>query len=272
MIDLKNPVPGIYDNVSFEDYLRLDCISNSYLSRLAITPAHAKIKEDDTKSLSTGRMIHTFVLEGATGFAKRYKIAEKMNRNTKVWKELAKEAEKEGREAIQEHDFKLIEAVSHSILGYPDIEEMLLGEVEQTVIWETPEGILCKARPDVMQSTTGTLFDLKTTKDAGDFVRAVCNYGYDRQAVHYLRGVNAVSPFLFTKFVFLAVELKPPYRVQDYDLEPEFLASSEADLDNLIQIELGCIARDEWPNHTLDYHGGHRKTLECPTWHLNRRG
>lgn len=262
--------PGVHDGISFEDYLKIDAVSNSYLSRLAITPAHAKVVELDTISKSIGRMIHTFVLEGATEFAKQYKVVEKMNKNTKVWKELVKEAELEGRELINEEDFAQIVAVGNSILSYPDIEEMLLGEVEQTVIWETPEGVLCKARPDVMQSSTGTLFDLKTTKNAGDFGRAICNYGYHRQAVHYLRGVNVVSPFLFNKFVFLAVELKPPYRVQDYDLSDEFISVAEGEVNELIQIELDSIANDYWPNYTNDFHGGHRKTIECPLWYLNR--
>ncbi len=267
-LNIEAPEPGIYEGVPFEDYLKIQAVSNSYLSRLAITPAHARVVEPDTISKSTGRMIHTYTLEGKEEFLRQHKVVGKMNRNTKVWKELVREAVIEGKELINKDDYEQIAGVGESVLNYPG--EAISGEVEQTVIWETSEGILCKARPDVMQSATGTIFDLKTTKDAGDFQRAICNYGYHRQAVHYMRGCNAVSPYLFDKFVFLAVETKPPYRIQSYDLHEEAIATAEQEVDDLIQIELNCISADNWPNYTMDYHGGYRKTAELPLYYLNR--
>jgi hypothetical protein len=281
-LNIESPTPGIYEGVPFEDYLKIDAVSNSYLSRLAITPAHAKVKEDDTKSKGLGRNGHTYVLEGPTEFAKIYKVVEKINKNTKVWKSMVKEAEEENRELVTEDVLEHLKGVRDAIISYPDIEicgsmvsmeELLSASVEQTIIWESPGGFLCKARPDIMIPKMGLLMDLKTTKGAGkaDFTRAIINYSYNRQAVHYLRGVNSVSPYLFDKFKFICCELKKPYRVQVCHLDDALVSIAETELDELMAVEEECVANDLWPHYQRDFHsGGFDAEIECPLYYPTR--
>ena len=54
------------------------------------------------------------------------------------------------------------------------------------------------------------LADMKTSRDAADFEKAVLNYGYDRQAAFYLNGWRAVTG-RFTQFAFAAIESEAPH-------------------------------------------------------------
>ena len=276
MINLEKPQPGIYENVSFEDYLKIDAKNNSYLGRLGITAAHAQIEEPDTPSKFFGRLTHTRVLEPSE-FDKRYIIPPKVDRRTTEGKaEWAEFTEEHGnKEQITQDNYDTVNAINEAILAHPRAKELLVGEIERTVVWEDPEsGILCKARPDIISSPHGMLIDLKTTKDASQesFTRAIANLGYNRQAAHYLNGMNAMSPFLFDKYRFIVCEIKKPYRVQVYKMDAEFLALGQTSIKELIQKEIDCIAANEWPHYQTDWQSGdYEIELECPMW-AHKRG
>ena len=54
--------PGIYPNIPFREYLKIEAVSNSYLGRLDECPAKGLIPRKDTDSLGLGRAVHTVVL------------------------------------------------------------------------------------------------------------------------------------------------------------------------------------------------------------------
>lgn len=74
--------PGIYQNLSFEDYRAIPALSQSVLKIIgSATPKHARaafrgeMDRDDTKSLQLGRLEHLWIVEGEEEFRKRTVIA-----------------------------------------------------------------------------------------------------------------------------------------------------------------------------------------------------
>lgn len=79
--------PGIYHDLSFEDYCELPYLNQSVLKlmdceeKYGATPKHAKaafdgqIERDDTRTLQMGRAEHCWICEGEEAFRQRYKVA-----------------------------------------------------------------------------------------------------------------------------------------------------------------------------------------------------
>lgn len=272
-LNIEAPEPGIYENVPDEDYFAIEACNNSKLSLLGKTPAHSKLKPSATEAMLFGRAVHCYVLEGKAEFLKRYKVTKKMSRNTKVWKALVKE---ESREVLQVQEMAQIFGVRKGIQNHPRAKELLSGgKKEVVVIWyDQQTGILCKAKIDYMSDPAlGYIVDLKTTKSANpkEFARAIINLGYHRQAYHYLSGVNAESPYLYNDFKFIACEVRPPFRVQIFTLDAEFMALGKTEIEELLRIEEACVAADEWVHYTMDYHtGDYEEELQCPMWAAQR--
>ena len=270
-LNIEAPEVGIYENIPFEDYLKIQAVSNSYLSRLAITPAHARVKEPDSLSKSLGRMVHTMVLESVEEFNVQYVVAPVVDKRTKAGKaEWAEFVEGNTRIAITQDDLNKVNAIYEAVLSHPRAAELLSENVsESTIIWEDPEtGILCKARPDAVPNDHNFLIDLKTTRDASPqgFTRAIMNYGYYRQAAHYLNGMRVVSGLHYDSFIFIAVEKVEPYRVGCYTLDRAFLGYGETEIERLMQVDLAC-KEQGYPHYTPDTHTGeYESELELPPW------
>ena len=265
MINIESPVPGIYENVSFEDYLKIDAVSNSYLSRLAITPAHARCPIDDSDSKSLGRLIHTLVLEGSDIFQNRYVIAPKVDRRTKVgkaeWAEFIEE--NANKYVITQEESDLVHEINEGLLLHPYTKDMLSdGIVETTFIWRDERtGLLLKARPDVLN---GTMIDVKSTRNAESkaFMRAINQYGYHRQNQLYMNGAEVLLPGEFDRFKFIAVEAKKPFRTEVYEIGTQRLIEAQQEIDELLDLELSCCIADHWPNYTQDMDGGYCTVLD----------
>jgi hypothetical protein len=73
------------------------------------------------------------------------------------------------------------------------------GMTEVSLVWDDPDtDIRCKCRVDKLTriksagETSVTLTDLKTTRDASQFEKAIANFAYHRQAAFYADGAAAV--------------------------------------------------------------------------------
>ena len=248
--------PGIYPDIPHDVYHAMHgYVSNSYLSRLNKCPAAAKVPQEDTPALLFGRAVHCYVLEGEEEFFKQFCVAPAVNKRTNggkaEWAEFC--AANPGKGVITADEMRQLTFMREAVYQHPFARMVLAdGKSEQTVIWaDSATGIKCKCRPDRIPSNgAGVLVDLKTTTDAGEygFGRSVANYGYARQAAMYLDGINAASGSDFDAFVFVAVEKEPPYRVEVYELDPEFIEWGRMDYQRLLQIEAQCREQGEYPN------------------------
>lgn len=250
------PPPGIYPDIPHDVYHSMhDYVSNSYLSRLNKCPAAAKVPQEETPALLLGRAVHCYVLEGEDEFFKNFCVAPEVKKRTNggkaAWAEFC--AANPGKDVITSAEMQTLVAMRESVYQHP-FARMILAEgiSEQTVLWtDANTGIKCKCRPDRIPSNgAGVLVDLKTTGDAGErgFLHSVVNYGYARQAAFYLDGYNAATGADADAFIFIAVEKVAPYRVEIYELDPEFIEWGRMDYQRLLQIELQCREQKQYPN------------------------
>lgn len=213
-------------SLPFEDYLNIDAISNSYLSRFAITPAHAAIPVVETPAMAFGTAFHVCILEPET-FANKCAVAPAGDRRTKAGKTAYAEfvSESLGKTIISADSFEAIQRMGEAINNHPMARALLKkGIAEQSVFWVDDEtGLACKARPDWL--TGSTIVDLKKTKDASElgFSRSIVNFRYYQQAAFYLTGLAEVSDTEYEEFFFIAVNDQPPYEIGVYSLSQDFL-------------------------------------------------
>lgn len=252
--------PGVYENIPAAEYHAMhDYVSNSYLSRLDKCPAAAQVPQEDTPAMLLGRAVHCVVLEGEEEFNKNFCVAPAVNKRTNggkaAWAEFC--AANPGKDVITADEYQTLINMREAVYQHP-FARMILAEgvSEQTVIWTDPDtGIKCKCRPDRIPSNgAGVLVDLKTTTDAGEhgFTRSVTGYGYARQAAYYLDGYNAATGAAADAFVFVAVEKTAPYRVEVYELDPEFIAWGREEYRRLLELEYTCRSQGEYPNRQSD--------------------
>lgn len=263
---------GIHKDIGYEDYHAIDRVSNSYLSRLLVCPAAAKLPpKEDTAEMAVGRAFHLFILEGIAAFEAGCAILPQINRRTNAGKEeeaLFRDIHK-GKAIITQEDFDNIRAMEKAIYNHPVAADLLIStSTEVTVLWDDPfSGIPCKARPDMLPGKN-TLVDLKTTRDASarGFQRAAVTYGYHRQAAFYLDGVSKEMNEKHDVFAFVCVEKTEPYRVGVYTLAEPFIDMGRAEYRSLILVEQRCRLNNAWPN----YNDNGAVEIEMPKWAVYR--
>ncbi len=106
-----------------------------------------------------------------------------------------------------------------------------------------------KVRPDFLPDRMGSVPEYKSTADASEeaFKRDAYNFGYHLQAALYLRGVKEVLGETPDDFVFVCQEKEPPYLIEVYGLEDEWLEWAEIQLRYAIRLFAHCLETDHWP-------------------------
>jgi hypothetical protein len=249
-------IKGVYADIPFKEYSAIQAVSNSYLSKLNQCPAAALVVTPDTPSLAFGRALHCYVLEGQETFDKRYLVTPRCDKRTKEGKALYEQFQSElnGREAVSADDAATIRYMSPSILSHPFAKQLLeQGLSEQTVIWQDEEtGLWCKCRPDrIPSNASGVFLDLKTTGCANEraFQSSVISYGYYRQAAMYMEGLSHATGIIYRHFAFIACEKEPPFRVEVYTLDDQFLQDGYDDFHRLLLKEKKCRDSGFYPNY-----------------------
>ena len=250
--------PGLYTDISAKEYhgLPIEIVSNSYLSRLDKTPAHTRVKQEETPALIFGRAVHSYVLEGAEAFFKEFAVPPSVERRTKEGKEMEIWSQfqlaNSDKALIAEEEFVKITEINDSVRNHPTAGLWLANGIsEQTAIWRDEEtGIMCKCRPD-RNPLNGVLLDLKTTDNAGEyeFGQSIKYYGYARQGAFYTEGVSKATGNKHDAFAFIAVEKKAPYRCEVYVLSPEYMAWGWTQVHRLLRTEKECREKGKWVNY-----------------------
>jgi hypothetical protein len=259
---------GIYEGVSHADYHSItDRVSNSYLSKLAVCPAAARIPQEETQPMVFGKAFHTFILDGMVAFSRDVAISPEVNLRTNSGKEemaIFRDANK-GKSIITPEDVRSIMEMDKAIKAHPLAKNLIgTGTNEVSVFWDDPfSGLPCKARPDKVPGQK-TLIDLKKTRDASPagFQRAILTYGYHRQAAFYIDGMSNVTKETFDLFAFICVEDSEPYRVEVYTLSQDFIEYGRLEYKMLINIENQCRQKNEYPN----YNSPQATEIDLPGW------
>jgi len=243
---------GIFAGIPAANYHGMtDAVSNSMLGRFDKCPAAVKVPTDDTGWGTIGRATHCYILEGLEAFEAQFVVAPECDKRTKAGKELyaSISAASPGKEVTDAKTFEIIKGMASSVGSHPAAQKLLSeGKPEQSVFWKDADtGLWCKARPDWMSGDV--VVDLKTTNDAShrSFARSCVSYGYARQAAFYCDGLHAVTGEMPSHFYFIVVEKVEPYRVECYELSPEFLSWGRKEYDRLLEAYSWCIYDDSCP-------------------------
>lgn len=205
-------------------------VSKSGLDKIAITPAHyyhhyiAGHKSEPTRDMHFGSALHEAIFEPVEYW-------------TKKEYEPYRDQIKKIRAAIQRHPI----AAKYLQSGRAEVPSFFICE-----------GVKCKVKADWLPDGSDLIIDLKTTTDASPsgFRRAVRKYRYHVADALYSIGLQR------TQMMFIAVEKKPPYRVECHVLGDDLREEGRALLSRDLSVYNECNQRylktgdaSAWPNY-----------------------
>lgn len=258
----ETPTPGIYRNMSFDDYAAIDAINNSTLGHFSRSALHAQAymlnPDHPSDAMELGTAFHAAVLE-PDRFDEEFVAAPVCDRRTLAGRERWKAFTdaNSGKVVMPKGEadacMRMAQAVRKS-----DTANTLLrakGANEVVVIWEDDEtGVLCKGRTDGIRilGEYTYLIDIKSTRDAsrGEFSKSIFRYGYHRQLAMYLDGLTAVTgDARHRRPVFIAVENIMPHALAVYELEPDSVESGRIEYREFLRKYANCVATGKWPGY-----------------------
>lgn len=266
--------PGWHRDIEDERYHKSGGISSTSLKYLLQRAPNYFLykqqnKSEPTAAMRLGSLIHAMVLEPDTVGEKYVEMPDFGDQRRTANKEAKKQwlLLNDEKESFKPEQFDQASKIAKSVLSHPVAASLLDSAiVESSIYWwykgdyedERKYKQMCKVRPDAISVTSpGTLVDLKTTEDASfsSFARSIHKYLYHMSAAMYLEGVNScdellseTKAFLFTNFVWIAVEKEPPYNVACYSISKNDLALGRALFRKGIQT-LHDAKQDDFPGY-----------------------
>ena len=266
--------PGLYYNMSFEDYVKIDAVNNSTLKILSSqSPAHCKQYmtegRPETKALSFGKAADCYILE-PTLFAKQYVVGPDLNHNSKAWKEY-KASVAEGVEILKQAEMDDIISIYNKISNSHGMRLLMGGKSQVVCIWEDKKtGLTCKSRWDYYNEDIPMITDLKTTISAEPehFAKDIFKYGYYQQAAFYTDGYKAVMGDKYDCcFAFFTVEKVAPFVNSAFELGDKSLAAGRLAYRKALDLYKKCLDADCWPMYREQI-----TLIEMPNWALSMAG
>ncbi len=266
------PEPGIYCDVPFGEYLAWPHVNNSSLSYAARSMAHYRYtpQQATTSAMRFGSLVHCGKLEPAA-IGARYVVMPDFaadirrpdgSQYTNVRASKAyKEAVEQWRESIGDKDVVTSDELSTMLgmvqsLTMHDFARATLcgpGPCEVCCVWDDPAtGVRCKARADKWANDKPgdtAIYDLKTTRDAGDFERAIYRYSYHRQAAFYADGMAACTGEASVAFGIIAVEKEQPYGVRGALMSDAAMEVGREEYRALLENIARSRSTGEWPSY-----------------------
>jgi exodeoxyribonuclease VIII len=242
-------------------------VSKSGLDLIAKAPAlyhHRyldtnKPKEKFNEAFLVGGAFHTFVLEPEL-LAKEYIVMPGYYGTGSMAKKQAFKDSNPYKKIISNEVYVQIYGMTQSVLNHPIASQLFKnGFAEQSFTWvDEDTDMQCKIRPDYVNTPKKAIIDLKSTVDASlrGFKNSAFKFRYDVQAAFYTDGMLA-NDFDIDKFIFVAVEKKPPYLVNVFYADADTLNSGRTKYKENLETYSECLFNDEWEGYD-----NHIKSLE----------
>lgn len=283
---LETPTPGIYFDVPFDEYLAWPCVNNSSLGYAVRSMAHYRYAPpmEATDAMRFGTLVHCGQLE-PDELSERYVVMPDFTaqclkpdgtpyanpKATRQYKELVDQWQNAhaDREIVTEDWFTTAIGMVGAIAQNEFASQLLNGRgmTEVSLVWDDPDtDIRCKCRVDKLTrirsagETSVTLTDLKTTRDASQFEKAIANFAYHRQAAFYADGASAVLGETDVRFAIVAVEKEPPFGVRAAYMGDDVMAIGRAEYKRLLSQLAECRRTNDWPGY------GNPETWDLPPW------
>ncbi len=220
----------------------------STLRYMGRSPAHYRFAHENgtstTSAMHLGSVVHNLVLENGSRIVKY-----DGTRRGKAWKEFQDETflAKPGAMIVTASEFEDADAMAASLLATPHAMELLHGLKEMEMDW-TIAGRACRGTCDAVN---GVLTDLKTTSDAHPdrFPRTASRLGYYAQIPWYMDGHEAAGLGKLERGFIVAVETKPPFVVQTFELTPKALELGRRQYRLWFERLLVCEKSEHWPGY-----------------------
>lgn len=254
--------PGIYPDMSAEEYHASEGVSNSLLRRMKPTPAHFKYHEPKrSRYLDVGHALHSALLDGEEKFYTKPELYEsdegpkKWNANSNVCK--AWLSERRDKPVITLEEANAVRGMRDSIMSHKFAGPALNGAAtEQSIFANCPStGLLLRARLDAIPvdgriNGLRPILDVKTCQraDKYSFSKVMHERGYAQQAAFYIDIANLVG-LRVDSFLIIAVEKEPPYAVAVYDLDLDAISQGRRDYTRLLNQYAYCLKHDHWPSY-----------------------
>ncbi|AOM39638.1 PD-(D/E)XK nuclease-like domain-containing protein [Xenorhabdus hominickii] len=251
--------PGIYYDISNEDYHKDAGVSKSQLDDIEGMPAEficrrdSPIDEEKTKALDIGTALHCLLLE-PNEFSKRFAAEPELDKRTKLGKEEAQAFNLANRDKIiltHEENRKLL-LMRDSAMVHPTAKSLLEvdGKSECSIYWEDSiTGTLCRSRPDRLVENHHWIVDVKTTADINKFDRTAYEYRYHVQDAFYSDGYKEIIGETPT-FAFIVVSTTVNcgrYPVRTYIMTEQAKSAGRAAYQRNLATYAECLKSNEWP-------------------------
>ena len=286
---------GVYAGLSDDDYHAHDALSNSRLGQFRASPRKMRYNMEHPESTSTsakifGRAAHASLLE-AERFSKEFVTAQQCAAITKQGSRCTKQGSRMDSsgawycglkshapeeayvpdQVITEAEEVALQKMSAWCHTLPVTRRLLvdengndIGPRELSILWKC-QGVLCKARVDLLCVEKGFALDYKTTRGLeGEYgvtywktrndwelttSRSIFNYGYHRQGAFYTDALAYHKVFI-NNFVFLVQEKTPPYECAPLSLHSDAIRLGREEYEPEVLDYAECLKENKWPPAT----------------------
>lgn len=258
--------PGLYPDVSMEEYLSWDIASASRIADVSRSPAHARQRIDapdkSTPAKDLGTAIHMAILEPDL-WSKTYRANPPGDGRTASARDARAALAAEGFTLLKEEDFAICERIRTRTWAHPTTKALLskLEYVEISAIGLI-EGIPVKVRADGLTPASAIIMDLKSARDASPdaFGRQVCSLRYHWSAAIYV-DVFASLGIPIDYYLWLAVEKEEPNELALYVPPDTVLALARNQYRKHLHTYDACAKSGVWPGYPKEI-----QSLDLPAW------
>ena len=214
------PTNTILENISDEEYSKIDAINYSSLKKFMVSPKHYKYSTEDQaldtkEAFNVGRAIHHLALKKET-FSDNWVVSPVCDKRTKdgkqIWEDFVKSSA--GKSILLPDEFETVTNCGAALLNN-DYFKYFFGNGKvstECVIVTEYAGVKIKGRLDAFNVTTNTVMDIKSfnkTPEVEEVVREIFNRRYNYQAFLYKILGKSVTGSL-PKFEWCFIEKKSP--------------------------------------------------------------
>jgi PDDEXK-like domain of unknown function (DUF3799) len=235
-------------------------VTRSALHAWTEHPRFGNQRAKATDAQDDGSIIHRLMLgKGAT-----LAVISADNYKTKAAQQARDDARARGEIPVLErkHD-ALVKIAAKLAANLADYGINLSGGSAEVAIEYEDNGVLCRSMLDYLKGPT--IIDLKSIRSADpkSCSRAAHSYGYDIAHAAYTTAVERLYPEFAgrTDFLFVFMELEPPYAVVPCRMDGAFAALGRSRWERAQNLWRQCLATNRWPSYVESI-----TTLEAPPW------
>ena len=215
------------------EYFAIDRWSASSMKKIldkgidyAVAAKRSGIESEPSKALDFGSLVHMLILGGED----KYALSEFKDFRTNAAREWRDARLAEGKTIITQAQFDKASEVLAQAEAHPALAGMLGAQDVQKEVasFGTISGVELKGKADIWLPGDSTVVDIKTTTQFDKFGFQAYYLHYDLQAAVYQKLFKA------KRFLFVALEVTAPYRVQVFEVDTSFDLTGSTKLDKCL--------------------------------------